>query len=82
MKRLTLPARYRAANKAQENPYGAVVVTLLFLGAILLSASPVFARSTAQNKPFATIDAPRELYAQNKQPYQLIADVKRTKKIP
>lgn len=57
MKRLTLPARYRAANKAQENPYGAVVVALLFLGAILLSASPVFARSTAQNKPFATIDA-------------------------
>ncbi|MEY3967714.1 MAG: hypothetical protein RL137_615 [Bacteroidota bacterium] len=57
MKCLSLPARHRAANKAQENPYGAVVVTLLFLGAILLSASPVFARSTAQNKPFATIDA-------------------------
>ncbi|MEY4893466.1 MAG: hypothetical protein RL751_276, partial [Bacteroidota bacterium] len=57
MKRLTLPARYRAANKAQENPYGAVVVALLFLGALLLSARPVFGRTTAQNKQFATIDA-------------------------
>jgi len=57
MKRLTRPARYRAANKAQENPYGTVVVALLFLGALLLSARPVFGRTTAQNKQFATIDA-------------------------
>jgi len=40
MKRLSLPARHRAANKAQENPYGALVVFLLFLAAVLLSSVP------------------------------------------
>lgn len=57
MKRLTLPARYRAANKAQENPHGAVVVIILFAAAFLLSASPVFGRSTTQHSQFTTIDA-------------------------
>lgn len=57
MKRLTLPARYRAANKAQENPYGAIVVAFLFLAALLLSAGPVLSRTTTQNNQFSTIDA-------------------------
>ncbi|MCE2865685.1 MAG: hypothetical protein LW804_08790 [Cryomorphaceae bacterium] len=37
---MSLPARHRAANKAQENPYGALVVFLLFLAAVLLSSVP------------------------------------------
>ncbi|MEY5001908.1 MAG: hypothetical protein RLZZ211_1944 [Bacteroidota bacterium] len=57
MKRLSLPARQRAANKAQENPFGALVVFLLFLAAVLLSARPVYGRSSFDNKHFTTIDA-------------------------
>jgi hypothetical protein len=50
MKRLTLPARYRAANKAQENPHGAVVVLVLFLIAVLLSARTASAQWAVMNK--------------------------------
>ncbi len=57
MKRLSLSARYRAANQAQENPHGAVVVVILFAAAFFLSAGTVFGRSTFDHKPFTTIDA-------------------------
>jgi ABC-type microcin C transport system permease subunit YejE len=50
MKRSPLPARHRAANKAQENPYGALVVFLLFLAAVLLSSRTANAKSAIINK--------------------------------
>ncbi len=50
MKRLSLPARHRAANKAQENPYGALVVFLLFLAAVLLSSRTANAQWVVMNK--------------------------------
>ncbi len=43
MKRSALPARYRAANKAQENPHGALVVFILFVLLFLLSSRSVLA---------------------------------------
>jgi len=52
MKRYSLPARYRAANKAQENPHGVLVVFILFVLVCLLSA-----RSAVAATQFSTIDA-------------------------
>ena len=52
MKHLSLSARYRAANKAQENPHGALVVLILFILVCLLSA-----RSAGAATQFNTIDA-------------------------
>jgi hypothetical protein len=50
MKRLSLPARHRAANKAQENPHGAVVVMIFFLIAFLLAARSANAQWAVMNK--------------------------------
>jgi hypothetical protein len=50
MKRLSLSARYRAANKAQDNPHGAVVVLILFFLAVLLSARSANAQWAVMNK--------------------------------
>ena len=50
MKRLSLPARHRAANKAQENPHGAVVVMIFFLIAFLLAARSANAQCAVMNK--------------------------------
>ena len=50
MKRLSLPARHRAANKAQENPHGAVVVMIFFLIAFLLAARSANAQWVVMNK--------------------------------
>jgi hypothetical protein len=50
MKRLSLSARQRAANKAQDNPHGALVVFLLFLAVVLLSAKTVNAQWSVMNK--------------------------------
>lgn len=52
MKRSALPARYRAANKAQENPHGALVVFILFVLLCLLST-----RNVVASQQFTTIDA-------------------------
>ena len=50
MKRLSISARYRAANKAQENPPGAVVVMIFFLIAFLLSSRSAHAQWAVMNK--------------------------------
>ena len=50
MKRLSLPARHRAAHKAQENPHGAVVVMIFFLIAFLLAARSANAQWAVMNK--------------------------------
>lgn len=44
MKRLSLSARHRAAHKAQENPYGGVVVMIFFLIAFLLASRSAHAQ--------------------------------------
>ena len=50
MKCLSLPARHRAANKAQENPHGAVVLMIFFLIAFLLAARSANAQWVVMNK--------------------------------
>lgn len=50
MKRLSNSARYRAANKAQENPHGAVVVMIFFLIAFLLASHSAHAQWAVMNK--------------------------------
>jgi transglutaminase/protease-like cytokinesis protein 3 len=52
MKRSAPPTRYRAANKAQDNPHGAIVVFFFFLLLCLLSA-----RNARASQQFSTIDA-------------------------
>lgn len=52
MKRLSYSARCQQAHKAQENPYGAVIVFFLFVIVLLLSARTSFASGQ-----FTTIDA-------------------------
>ena len=56
MKRPTLATRYANANKAQENPYGILIAGLLFVIAVVLSASNAFGR-TLNQPTFQIIDA-------------------------
>ncbi len=58
MKRSTTrQARYQAANKAQENPYGVLVVIILFVFTLFLSAQNVWGGQVYQDPQFKNIDA-------------------------